>query len=87
MVTAIESLSEGRIEPIVAMETGNFPVSTPPKRSPKLDMALEWLRQHKADAKLSGYKLSDTVKPNGITISHVWWNKAKRLLAEEEAMK
>jgi hypothetical protein len=85
VVDAVASLAEWADAASTGLETGFQRVSSYPAEAPsKLDLALDWLRAHEGDAQLSGHKLRDTVRPEGVQISHVWWNKAKRLFAAEQ---
>lgn len=51
-------------------------VSTPSK----MQLAIDWLKEHTEDMKLTGRELKDLRKPLGIEISHKTWNDAKKHL-------
>jgi hypothetical protein len=48
----------------------------------KTDMAMQWLKQNPDDLQLTGRALAASVRPQGIEISYVTWNRAKRLVAD-----
>jgi hypothetical protein len=53
-----------------------IPVATPSK----LELATQWLKEHREDRKKSGRTLSATVRPMGVEISRTYWDKAKKQL-------
>lgn len=49
----------------------------------RLALAVEWLKSHIEDRKLSGEKLEAGVFPYGIKINRTYWNRAKKQLSAE----
>lgn len=43
----------------------------------KMELAKQWLKDHPEDKRLTGRDLSAIRFPQGVEISHVYWNKAK----------
>jgi hypothetical protein len=43
----------------------------------KMELATQWLKSNRDDCKKSGRELESTVRPMGVKISYVYWNKAK----------
>jgi DNA-binding transcriptional regulator of glucitol operon len=61
------------------VETVNFTVATREKPSPKLEKALEYLREHPELMKESSRSLSAV-----LGISHTYVNKAKQIIEEQD---
>lgn len=58
---------------------GNSHTSPARKPSPKLEFAIQWLKQNPADMLKPGRELEAQVTMNGEPISYKWWNEAKKL--------
>lgn len=46
----------------------------------KMELAVQWLREHREDMALTGRELKEQRKPQGVEISHKTWNDAKKLV-------
>lgn len=61
---------------------GNSQTSQAKKASPKLEFAIQWLRQHPEHMLIPGRDLEAKVTMNGEPISYKWWNEAKKEVAK-----
>lgn len=88
LVEALKTVNAGSFSPIqTTIELGNYgnsQSSQEGKPSPKLEFAMQWLRQHPEDMLVPGRELEARIMMDGKPISYKWWNQAKKNAAYRE---
>lgn len=77
----LEQFSQQQAKLVNLNLENDLPRFTKPEKAAlpsKMELAKQWLKDHPEDRSLTGRDLSAIRFPQGVEISHVYWNKAKQ---------